>query len=236
MIDIKKIYQLSFTKAAKTYEEQATIQKETAKSIASKVENLTGMGLDCGCGTCFINDFLPDKKLINLDISKSMARICKSKGYQTVVGDIESIPFKNNSFDYVVSNFTLHWTDLSKSFSEIYRVLKDNGLFIFSIPVKGSLCAIEQITGKSFFKFEDELAISEKLNPFFKIRDIVVEDFHKDMIDGLSFLKHLHLTGSMVNPADISMREKLDIVKTFSQHKDSVRLNFKVAFFECKKI
>lgn len=235
MIDIKKIYRLSFSKAAKTYEKQAVIQRKTAGIISDKVRSLEGLGLDCGCGTCFINDFLPQKRIINLDISETMAKVCQRKGHQVVVGDIENIPFKDGSFDYVVSNFTLHWTDLSKSFAQINRVLKTDGVFVFSIPVKGSLTAIEEITGKSFFDFEDTHSVYHKSKSFFYTTDVAVYDFEEEMENGISFLKHLHLTGSMVNPKEISMKEKLDIVKRFSQHKQPLKLNFKVAVFECKK-
>lgn len=235
MTDIKKVYRLSFNKAAKTYEEQATIQRHTARLVAEKVKKVDGIGLDCGCGTCFIKDFLPEKFIINLDISKTMAKVCKDKGYQVVVGDIELMPFKDRSFDYVVSNFTLHWTDLSKSFSQVHKVLKDGGVFVFSIPVIGSLKAIQEITGRSFFDFYDIESVASKLRRQFCVESVVVNDFVQRMEDGIAFLKYLHLTGSMVNPKKTSIREKLNIVKTFSHHTQPLDLNFKVALFECRK-
>lgn len=235
MTDIKRVYKLSFNKAAKTYEEQATIQRHTARLIAEKVKNTGGLGLDCGCGTCFISDFLPGKQIINLDISKAMAQVCRTKGYPVVVGDIEMIPFKDGCFDFVVSNFTLHWTDLSKSFSQIQRVLKDGGLFVFSIPVRGSLRAIEEIIGRTFFDFEYTEKILSKLETYFCVEDVSVRDFAQEMENGMAFLRHLHLTGSMVNQKDISIGEKLNIVKTFSHHKKPIDLNFNVAIFECRK-
>lgn len=235
MTDIKRVYRLSFNKAAKTYEDQAAIQRHTARLIAQKVKNAGGLGLDCGCGTCFISDFLPGKHIINLDISKAMARVCRNKGYPVVVGDIEMMPFKDGCFDYVVSNFTLHWTDLSKSFSQINRVLKDGGVFVFSIPVRGSLKAIEQITGRSFFDFEDTEKILGRLETHFCVEHTSVSDFVQEMEDGMAFLRHLHLTGSMVNQKDVSIREKLNIVRAFGNHRGPVELNFRVALFECRK-
>lgn len=236
MTDIKKVYRLSFNKAAKTYEEQATIQRETAKLIAEKIKKIDGLSLDCGCGTCFVSDFLPGKHIINLDISKAMAKVCRKKGYPVVVGDIEMMPFKDACFDCVVSNFTLHWTDLSKSFIQIHRVLKDGGLFVFSIPVKGSLMAIEKVTGKSFFEFEDIQNILGKLETYFRVEKVTVNDFVQKMENGMAFLKHLHLTGSMVNPKEISVGEKLSIVKAFNCHRSPLDLNFRVALFECYKV
>lgn len=235
MIDIKKLYRLSFSKAAYTYEKEASIQKQTAQIIATKIKDLDGLGLDCGCGTCFINDFSKNKNLINLDISFQMAKICRQKGYTTIVADVENIPFKNSSFDYVVSNFTLHWTDFQASLKEIYRVLKYKGLFIFSIPIEGSLKAIDEIIGDSYFKFETLLSTTEKLNRYFRISDSFVLNFDKNMQDGISLLKHLHLTGSMINPKELSFKEKLSVAKKFYLYNSPTTLNFKVAFFICQK-
>lgn len=235
MIDIKRLYKLSFSKAASTYEEEASIQKQTAQIIAQKVKDLDGLYLDCGCGTCFINDVLKDKSIINLDISLQMVKICKQKGYNTVVADIESMPFKDESFDCVVSNFTLHWTDIEIALKEIYRVLKSGGVFVFSIPIEGSLRAIADITGSCYFQFENISSLTEKLSRLFKISEYSVIDFNRDMPDGISFLRHLHLTGSMINPKELSLKEKIDIVKKFSSYKSPVTLNFTVAFFCCQK-
>ncbi|MCX7738973.1 MAG: methyltransferase domain-containing protein [Hydrogenothermaceae bacterium] len=236
MIDIKKIYRLSFSKAAKTYEEEACIQRETAKIIASKLELYSGLGLDCGSGTCFVSELLPGKRLVNLDISKSMTKVCKSKGYKVVVGDVECLPFKEEVFDYVASNFTLHWTDLEVSLWEIKRVMKRGSTFIFSIPVEGSLKAIHTILGNSFFQFYPESVVESIVSRHFKLSNSYNKDFEMIMDDGLLFLRHLHLTGSMVNPRELSMKEKLSIVKKFATHTDKTLLNFNVAFFECVKV
>ncbi|MDQ7081874.1 MAG: methyltransferase domain-containing protein [Aquificota bacterium] len=56
------------------------------------------------------------------------------------MGDAESLPFKDRSFDWVISNFSLHWTDLRKSVPELFRVARV-GVGV-ALPVEGSLKGI----------------------------------------------------------------------------------------------
>ncbi len=50
--------------------------------------------------------------------------------------DITDIPYRDNMFDYVISNHILeHITDEKKAISEIKRVLKKKGKWVFSFPI-----------------------------------------------------------------------------------------------------
>lgn len=235
MSDFKKLYRISFSKACKSYEEEAVLQKESAKTISNIAKSYFGLGLDCGSGTCFLKDYLPDKDIISLDISKSMVDICRHKGYKAVVGDIENLPFKDNTFDYCLSNFSLHWTDLNLAFKEINRTLKEGGHIIFSIPVFGSLKAIEDVLGKTFFHFETEEDVIKKVSEYFKIKDSFKRELKMVFKDGLSLLRHLHNTGTAVNPKDLSIGEKIKIVKSFSDYKNQIALNFTLLYVEAIK-
>lgn len=45
--------------------------------------------------------------------------------------DIESLPIEKNSFDIVISNYGIEYSDLSKSLAEVSRVMSDQGCAIF---------------------------------------------------------------------------------------------------------
>lgn len=50
--------------------------------------------------------------------------------------DLTNIPFKNNTFDIVISEDVFeHIENYSKAFLEIYRVLKPGGVHIFTVPI-----------------------------------------------------------------------------------------------------
>lgn len=66
-------------------------------------------------------------KGIGTDISISCVRNVVSLGFPGIVCDVESLPFKDNSFDYVFSNSMHHFADFKLAFKEIYRVCKKGG-------------------------------------------------------------------------------------------------------------
>ena len=49
--------------------------------------------------------------------------------------DAESLPFKAQQFDHIVSSLALQWCDLSVVLNEAYRVLKLGGQFVFVGPL-----------------------------------------------------------------------------------------------------
>jgi demethylmenaquinone methyltransferase/2-methoxy-6-polyprenyl-1,4-benzoquinol methylase len=87
-------------------------------------------------------------KIIGLDISEGMLEVGKQKILQKnlqdriemVVGDSENLPFEENTFDAITVGFGVrNFETLEKGLSEIYRVLKPNGIFVIletSVPTK----------------------------------------------------------------------------------------------------
>jgi ubiquinone/menaquinone biosynthesis C-methylase UbiE len=66
-----------------------------------------------------------------LDVSEKMLAKLKSKSnkIESVIGDAESLPFPDNSFDIVVAAFLIvHLKDPRRFFDEAYRVLKEDGV------------------------------------------------------------------------------------------------------------
>jgi malonyl-CoA O-methyltransferase len=50
-----------------------------------------------------------------------------------VGGDVEQMPFKDSCIELVYSNLMLQWcNDLSRAFAEAHRILRSDGLFMFS--------------------------------------------------------------------------------------------------------
>ncbi len=91
--------------------------------------------LDAGAGTGRLSVELARRgaEVTALDISSGMLNVLKNKNknIQTVIGDMENLPFADCTFDFVVSAFTIvHLKNPTRFFDEVYRVLKDNGVFI----------------------------------------------------------------------------------------------------------
>ena len=88
------------------------------------------------------------KKIVGLDLSVGMLDVGKQKiidkhltdKIEMVVGDSENIPYPDNYFDAITVSFGIrNFETLEKGLSEIYRVLKPNGIFVIletSVPTK----------------------------------------------------------------------------------------------------
>ena len=92
--------------------------------------------LDFGCGTGIYAKLLTKKgaKVKGFDISPEMLKIAKGENpnLDLKIGSGYKIPFREK-FDIVLSSLVLHYfKDWNKVFKEVKRVLKKNGIFIFS--------------------------------------------------------------------------------------------------------
>lgn len=97
----------------------------------------SGAGNDCFVARSIVGE---DGKVTGLDFTKEMIvkanqNLAKT-GYTNIdflLGDIENIPFSDNTFDVVISNCVLNLVpDKERAFAEIFRVLKPNGHFCIS--------------------------------------------------------------------------------------------------------
>lgn len=101
--------------------------------------------LDLGCG--YGRDTLKAANLVGntglavgLDLTPKMVEAANEiavreniKNVRFVVGNIEQLPFNENSFDIVVSNCVInHARNKTRVFHEINRVLKIKGIFVIS--------------------------------------------------------------------------------------------------------
>jgi ubiquinone/menaquinone biosynthesis C-methylase UbiE len=97
--------------------------------------------LDLACGTGNIIEFLKNKnyEIFGLDLSFNMLKLAKRKDIKNLVnGTFFKLPFKDNSFDVVLSTFDSlnnveNLDDLKVVFNEVYRVLKNGGLWTFDL-------------------------------------------------------------------------------------------------------
>ncbi len=140
----KKDVRKAFSQAVSSYDAMATLQRTAGKDLLKheRIEELTGTVLDIGCGTGFLTgellNLLACQQLITLDLAYPMIKATREK-YSTVTNlhylcaDTEWLPLADNSIDRVFSNLALQWCqNLSGVFTEIKRILKPNGLLVFS--------------------------------------------------------------------------------------------------------
>lgn len=160
------------------------------KVVAIVGENNPKLILDIATGTgdlAIMMTSLNPEKIIGLDISAGMLEVGKQKiakanlsdKIEMIVGDSESMPFKDNTFDAITVSFGVrNFANLDTGLQEIRRVLKPKGKLVIletSVPTKFPYkqgyrfhtSVILPIVGKLFSK--DKVAysyLSESANSF----------------------------------------------------------------------
>jgi len=115
-------------------------RKQKAKKIIAILKNFKDLKkstvLDIGVGFGVITSELAKrcKEVTGVDVIDERRSV---KGYKFKKVKDASLPFKNESFDIVVSNYVLeHVRNQKKHISEVYRVLKKEGICYLSTPNK----------------------------------------------------------------------------------------------------
>jgi len=102
--------------------------------------------LDVGCGTGISSRF--GCSVVGVDSSIGLIKL--NKNSHKIVGFAESLPFKDKSFDYVLSVTAMHnFKNIKKSINEMKRVGKGN--FVFSVLRKsGKFGYIKKMIEENF--------------------------------------------------------------------------------------
>jgi ubiquinone/menaquinone biosynthesis C-methylase UbiE len=111
--------------------------------------------LECGCGGARISVYLAKHgaDVTCIDSSPEAIRLARNNfvkegaSCSLFIGNVNQLPFHNNSFDVVMSYGLLeHFVDINRPFNEMTRVLKKRGVSIHTIiPKKYSLWTLAHI-------------------------------------------------------------------------------------------
>jgi len=112
------------------------LEKPAMYSALGNVRGKTILCLGCGAGEeCAYIKSLKAKKVVGVDISRSLINIAKKNlpDVEFKVMDMEKLELAQSSFDLVYSSLVLHYVkDWTKVLGEVRKVLKKNGIFLFS--------------------------------------------------------------------------------------------------------
>lgn len=135
----------AFSAAAKRYDEHAFLQREIADRLLERLDLMTVQPqtiLDVGSGTGYCTRALQKRyrkaKVYGVDLAEGMAAFAqKSRRWfareHYLCADARQLPFAHQSVDVIFSSLALQWTDdIGTVFQEFQRVLKPEGLLLFS--------------------------------------------------------------------------------------------------------
>lgn len=107
--------------------------------VALKPKSILDVGCGPGLGTALLRKRYPDAEIYGVDHSDSMLAYAKTLTEATwICEDAASLPFPDKSIDCIYSNLLLY-EDTNKLFKEWYRVLRPEGLLMFSCFGQGTL-------------------------------------------------------------------------------------------------
>ena len=144
----------SFSQAAKTYDAAAFFQRIAGERLFERLDyfklepkNIVDLGCGTGVFTRELSQRFPQAKTTGVDIAEGMIAWCtqQSQSEEYVCADAVSLPFEDNSVDLIFSNLSIQWVeDLEKLFVELNRVLKPEGLLLFTTLGPDTLKELKQ--------------------------------------------------------------------------------------------
>ncbi|WP_397539351.1 class I SAM-dependent methyltransferase [Rummeliibacillus pycnus] len=181
--------------------------------------------LDIGCGTGQTAAFLANHfgcKVTAIDINPIMIEKAKKRfendelDIKVILGDIQDLSFEDHSFDLIVSESVISFTDIDKTLSELSRVLKEDG----------SMMMIEMTAEQTLS--ED---LQEKVSNLYGINKILNEDewiFHLQL-KGFTKIDKLRIPSvlipSDIDDMDMSDNISIDLYDLWEKHNQFIEQN-----------
>jgi malonyl-CoA O-methyltransferase len=176
-VDASKV-RYAFNGAAKNYDANALLQKTVANRLIESFEHIKitpSFILDLGSGTGYGAQLLKQQfkkaHVYQADLSTEMLKGSRKKSSRLfsknhfLCAHAERIPLPNNCVDLVFSSLMLQWcNDPDAVFAEIRRVLKANGVFVFTTFGPGTLKELREC----WRQVDDEIHV----NAFTDMHDI----------------------------------------------------------------
>lgn len=113
------------------------LRRWLARALPPGGGEVSTKGLDVGCGTGIIMEFLGrDYEMHGIDQNPQAIEFCRQRGLSRLtLAPATSLPYPDNSFDFVVCSDVLeHIEDQAGVAREIHRVLKKHGIFLATVP------------------------------------------------------------------------------------------------------
>ena len=204
-----------FSKAASTYDTQATVQLEMAslllKKLLSYQKDNTAFNqiLEIGCGTGQLSSMLMEsldfKKLVLNDFSEDMLLSCQKKFDGTnksnlidyMHADAEKLNL-DNKYDLIISNACFQWfKDLKKALNNFKSLLTADGIIAFTTFGEGNFKELKQSSsfGLDYLSRLQIETILQELDLEYSFEEKVTTSYFADIKAMLKSFKQTGVSG-----------------------------------------
>ncbi len=215
----------NFSQAANTYDQASVLQKEVGSRLLERLDLIRlnpSTILDLGSGTGFTSKILsqkyPDAIVLNTDIAEGMVNFARltntSSNQYYLCGDGDYLPIKTHSVDFVFSNCALQWFFMPQMvFKEIHRVLKPEGLLLFSTFGPDTLKELRESLAT--------LGSEEQADPFIDMHNIGDMLLQEKLLDPVMDMEKITLTYKniieLIRDLKLTGSHYVDIPSNFNQ-------------------
>ena len=166
-----------------TYIERPAIEKKIQSIVKNKVV------IDLGCGSGILTHKIMKwgaKKTVGVDFSQSLINIAKEeyKNIDFICEDISNLSVDNNIFDIAVSSLVTHYIeDIYSLFNQVSRVLKKDGIFIFTChhPLMFSEKKVQITKEKYHFSLMKKIHVTIYSHSFEKMKKFLKKSSFKNI-------------------------------------------------------
>jgi SAM-dependent methyltransferase len=210
---------------------------ELTKELMSELDISDKKLLEVGCGTGQTSAYLYEKgaRLTTMDahplmVDKANTRFTKmGLSCQAIQGSIEKTDFASNTFDYILAESVLSFTDTFSSLKEINRILNSGGSFL----------GLEMVKKSSLPK-----AIEERMKEFYGLSNIYSLEGWKTILQecGFQILSLMSYSLDDLEPVEPDINPSPDIDAAYFQvmqdHEEITsisRSHIELCIISCKK-
>jgi SAM-dependent methyltransferase len=115
--------------------------------------------LEVGCGWGELAERMAtelDAEVVALDQSPRMVELTRERGVEAQVGDVQALPFADESFDVAIANWMLyHVSDLDRGLAELSRVVRAGGRLVAATNSLDHLSELWLLVGRDRHWEED---------------------------------------------------------------------------------
>lgn len=120
-------------------------------------KHMLEVGCGRGGGSSYISRYFKPRHYNAVDLSSKAIKYCKREykipNLTHSRADAQNLPFANDTFDYVINVESSHcYPDIAQFFSEVYRVLRPGGIFLYTdLRNQGNIAFLkEKLLGMPF--------------------------------------------------------------------------------------
>lgn len=145
-----------FDRAAPSFASASFVHDEARRSLLARLAGfriapgtLVDLGAAHGNGAAALAALYPEARVVAIDSSHEMLRRAVDGNFTRAVGDVGRLPLPAASADLLFANLVLPWTRPEALFAEARRVLRPEGVLVFSTLGPDTLQELRQAWRKA---------------------------------------------------------------------------------------